>query len=207
VLVAAGLAVSDGFAGMRMLLATAQGRPVRDDRRSNFAGRWTALAHEDAPGTREAGVDRQAHALLRRYGIVFRRLLTREPNAAPWRELTRVYRRLEARGEIRGGRFVSGMAGEQFALPDAVPLLREVRRAPSDGRLCTICTADPLNLTGIVTAGQRVRAAGRHRTAYRDGIPVAVVEADDLRALTPLGAAETAEIAHALTRRRATRVA
>jgi ATP-dependent Lhr-like helicase len=207
VLVAAGLAVSDGFSGVRMLIAAAQGRPAREDRRANFAGRWTALSHEFDPATREAGVERQATTLLRRYGIVFRRLLGREPNAAPWRELTRVYRRLEARGEIRGGRFVSGMAGEQFALPDAVPLLREVRRTPADGRLCTICTADPLNLTGIVTAGQRVRAAGGNRMAYRDGIAVAVMEGDDLRALTALGDAETAAVARALSRRRATRVA
>ena len=91
---------------------------------------------------------------------MFRRVLAREALAAPWRELARVYRRLEARGEIRGGRFVSGMSGEQFALPRAVERLREVRRTPADGRLLTISTADPLNLVGIVTAGERVRAVG-----------------------------------------------
>ena len=91
------------------------------------------VPRDDDPRTPRGGGRTQAHALLRRYGVVFRRLLTREPNAAPWRELTRVYRRLEARGEIRGGRFVSGMAGEQFALPDAVPTLREVRRTPASG--------------------------------------------------------------------------
>ena len=123
--------------------------------------------------------------------MVFRRLLTREPNAAPWRELTRIYRRLEARGEIRGGRFVSGMSGEQFALPDAVQVLREVRRTPATGRIATICTADPLNLAGIVTAGDRVRAASRNRLAFRDGVPVAVLEGEEFRALVPLQAGET----------------
>ena len=78
---------------------------------------------------REAAIEMQAWALLRRYGVVFRRLLARETNAAPWRELTAVYRRLEARGEIRGGRFVTGMSGEQFALPEAVERLREIRRS------------------------------------------------------------------------------
>src|SRR4029079_15263058 len=92
-----------------------------------------------------------AWSLLRRYGVVFRRLLARENTTVPWRELARVYRRLEARGEIRGGRFVSGMSGEQFALPDAVERLREIRRSPLTDRLITISAADPLNLTGIIT--------------------------------------------------------
>ena len=137
---------------------------------------------------------------------MFRRLLTRETAAAPWRELTRVYRRLEARGEIRGGRFVSGMAGEQFALPDAVPVLREVRRTPPSGAIHAISTADPLNLAGIVTAGARVCArAGRNRIAYRDGVPVAVLENQVFRALVPLDAADTAAAASALSRKRTVR--
>ena len=143
----------------------------------------------------------QAWTLLRRYGVVFRRLLTRETVAAPWRDLTRVYRRLEARGEIRGGRFVSGMAGEQFALPDAVPVLREVRRTPPSGAIHAISTADPLNLAGIVTAGTRLRAAGRNRVAYRDGVPVAAFENQVFRALVPLDAADTAAAASALAGR------
>ena len=115
-----------------------------------------------------------------------RRLLTRETNVATWRELTRVYRRLEARGEIRGGRFVTGMSGEQFALPEAVERLREVRRTAADGRLVTISAADPLNLVGIVTAGDRIRAAGRTRIVYRDGAPLAVMEGDFVRELPRL---------------------
>jgi ATP-dependent helicase Lhr and Lhr-like helicase len=201
-LVAAGLAVSDGFSGLRALVASAQGKPAPQDRRSNFAGRWTALPQAVDCGLREAAVERQARTLLKRYGIVFRRMLTREPNAAPWRELARVYRTLEARGEIRGGRFVSGMAGEQYALAEAIPVLREVRRTPADGRLCAICTADPLNLAGIVTAGERVRAAGRNRMAYRDGVPVAVMEGEELRPLVSLDHAETVLLVRTLGRHR-----
>src|SRR6185436_4900763 len=134
-LVAAGLAASDGFSGLRALVATARGgRPV-EDRRTTFAGRWSALpGGADRGEAREAALETQARTLLRRYGVVFRRLLTREANAAPWRDLARVYRRLEARGEIRGGRFVAGMSGEQFALPAAVQRLREIRRTPPNGR-------------------------------------------------------------------------
>jgi ATP-dependent helicase Lhr and Lhr-like helicase len=204
ILVAAGLAVSDGFSGLRGLIASGRHIPVRLDRRTNFAGRWTAtLPQDDNANAREAAVEQQAHTLLKRYGVVFRRLLSREPNAAPWRDLTRVYRRLEARGEIRGGRFVSGMSGEQFALPDAVQVLRGIRRTPPTGRLAAICTADPLNLAGIVTTGERVRAAGRNRMAYRDGVPVAVMEGEEFRSLASLDAADRLEIARMLSRKRA----
>ena len=202
ILAAAGVAVSDGFSGLRGLIAAGRATPVAQDRRTHFAGRWTALRESAEPEAREAAVEQQARTLLKRYGVVFRRLLTREPNAAPWRELTRVYRRLEARGDIRGGRFVSGMAGEQFALPDAVQILRGVRRTPATGGIATIGTADPLNLAGIVTAGERVRAGGRNRMAYRDGVPLAVLEGEELRTLTPLDASERAAIARVLIRKR-----
>jgi ATP-dependent Lhr-like helicase len=129
---------------------------------------------------------------------VFRRLLVRETAAAPWRELTRVYRRLEARGEIRGGRFVSGMSGEQYALPDAVPVLREVRRTPPNGACYAVSTADPLNLAGIVTAGARVAARGRNRIAYRDGVPVAVLENQVVKTLQPLDVEDASVVARVL---------
>src|SRR6185295_20062110 len=96
-------------------------------------GRWSAVPVSTE--SRERAVERQARALLKRYGVVFRRLLVRETNAATWRELTRVYRRLEARGEIRGGRFVTGVSGDQFALPFAVEQMREVRRLTVQGTL------------------------------------------------------------------------
>ena len=96
--------------------------------------------------------------LLRRYGVVFWRLLEREADWLPsWRELLRTFHRLEARGEIRGGRFVSGLAGEQFALPEAIPLLREVRRRPHDGSLIAVCGVDPLNLVGTLLPGAKCR--------------------------------------------------
>jgi ATP-dependent Lhr-like helicase len=115
-----------------------------------------------------------ARRLLKRYGVVFHRLLLRENSAPPWRELVRVYRRLEARGEIRGGRFVAGFSGEQYALPEAVQQLRAIRRAKPQGTLITVNGADPLNLVGIVTPGQRVPALSSNRVLFRDGIPVAV---------------------------------
>ena len=200
-LVASGLAVSDGFSGLRALIHTAQGRPASHDRRANFAGRWTAIPAAPSGPDHSTAVETQAWTLLRRYGVVFRRLLTREAGAASWRELASLYRRLEARGEIRGGRFVSGMSGEQFALPEAVRVLREVRRTRPDGRLLVISAADPLNLAGIVTAGERIRVAGRNRIAYRDGVPLAVREGDVIRPLMSVDAGTSAELARALARR------
>jgi ATP-dependent helicase Lhr and Lhr-like helicase len=185
-LVSAGLIASDGFAGLRSL--------VNANARANFAGRWSLVSGAPA----DDAVEIQARVLLRRYGIVFRRMLTREPNAAPWRELARVYRRLEARGEIRGGRFVHGMSGEQFALPEAIERMREVRREAHDGKLVVLSAADPLNLTGIITADERIRAVPATRIAFRDGVAVSVMEGDYVRPLVE----STPEIAAALAGRR-----
>jgi ATP-dependent helicase Lhr and Lhr-like helicase len=109
----------------------------------------------------EATVELWADTLLRRYGVVFRRLLLRESGAPPWRLLARAYRRREARGEIRGGHFVAGVSGEQFALPEAVARLRSVRRNGADGFTVTLSAADPLNLDGILTPGRRVPVSTR----------------------------------------------
>ena len=201
-LVACGLVTSDGFSGLRALVWAARGRPSHHDRRSSFAGRWTAVDPDPDAGTREEAVELQAWTLLRRYGVVFRRMLTRETNAAPWRELARVYRHLEARGEIRSGRFVTGMSGEQFALPGAVERLREVRRISTEGLLVTISAADPLNLTGIVTAGERIRTAGRNRIVYRDGVPLAVREGDFTRELAPIDSRLAGDVGRALRAQR-----
>ncbi len=190
-LVSAGLIASDGFAGLRALISSSERRS-----RASFSGRWAVL--EDA----ERDIEAEAWTLLRRYGVVFRRLVARETNAAPWRDLARVYRRLEARGEIRGGRFVASMSGEQFALADAVGRLREIRRSQPDGHLIVISAADPLNLTGILTAGDRVRAASGNRIAYRDGIAVSVMEGDYLRPLAELESPLAMEVANALAGRR-----
>ena len=114
-----------------------------------------------------------ARTLLRRYGVVLRRIVERETELPPWRELLRAYRRLEARGDIRGGRFVAGFSGEQYALPEAVEALRAARRAEKSGALVSVSAADPLNLVGIVTPGERVPAIASNRVLYRDGVPVA----------------------------------
>ena len=180
-LVSAGLIASDGFAGLRGLVTASDRQP-----RAAYSGRWSLLGSGSV--NREDAVETQARVLLRRYGIVFRRLLTREPNAAPWRELAKIYRRMEARGEIRGGRFVHGMSGEQFALSEAVERLREIRRQPGDEKLIVISAADPLNLVGILTTDERVRAATGTRIAYRDGVAVSVMEGEYLRPLVEMDA-------------------
>jgi ATP-dependent Lhr-like helicase len=138
---------------------------------------------EDSPAADTEALTHLAEVLLRRYGVVFRRLLERESGLPPWRDLLYIYRRLEARGEVRGGRFVDGFAGEQFALPDAVGALRETRRREKSGELVSVSAADVLNLVGIVTPGQRVPSMGDNRVLYRDGIPVAVQVAEEVKFL------------------------
>jgi ATP-dependent Lhr-like helicase len=126
-----------------------------------------------------------ARQLLWRYGVVFHRLLEREAGLPPWRDLLRAWRRLEARGEIRGGRFVAGFSGEQYALPDAVAQLRAARRATPAGEITLICGADPLNLAGIITPGRKVAALAAHRILLRDGLPLASLEAGVVIELHP----------------------
>jgi ATP-dependent Lhr-like helicase len=201
-----GLVASDAFAGVRALDRAARGRWERVDREMAAAGRWS-LAGSWVETNQERAVERQAWMLLRRYGIVCRRLLTREADLAPWRELTRVYRRLEARGEIRGGRFAAGMTGEQFALKEAVERLREIRRGGPDGRLVVIGAADPLNLAGIVTSGDRVRAVASTWIAYRDGVPVAALEGDYVTPLIDPGRPLAADVVTALSGRARPQVA
>jgi ATP-dependent Lhr-like helicase len=152
-------------------------------------------------------VESLAWQLLRRYGVVFRRLVERESLGAPWRDVLRVFRRLEARGEIRGGRFVNGFSGEQYALPEAIGSLRAVRRDAPSGELVAVSGADPLNLVGIITPGEPVAALATNRVLYRDGVPVAVKAGEGgkgkgdrlLVAATP---AEAHELETALVRRR-----
>jgi ATP-dependent Lhr-like helicase len=153
---------------------------------------------------REDLVERFARQLLARYGVVGRRILAREAPLAPWRELLRVLWRLEMRGEVRGGRFVQGMAGEQFALPEAVEKLRAIRRKESDGRLLAVSAGDPLNLAGILTPGERVAALPGNRVVYKDGVPVAVKEGRATRALRdPASEAERREVERLLVVRTA----
>jgi ATP-dependent Lhr-like helicase len=204
-LVAAGLVSSDSFAGLRALLVpSGERRPIASGRRRRrtvafgmeAAGRW-ALLRRPRAATPEASrsssvheqtaVEHVARALLRRYGVVFWRLLEREaPWLPPWRDLLRVYRRLESRGEIRGGRFVAGFSGEQFALAEAVAALREVRRRPCSGEWLSLSAADPLNLVGILTPSPKLAALTGNRVLYRDGLPVAVLAASEVQFLQDL---------------------
>ena len=196
-LVALGLVTSDSFAGLRALLVPSDRRqPITGARRrrrtSSFtmdgAGRWALVRRiprpeTGAPGQPEA-IEHLARTLLRRYGVVFWRLLEREaPWLPPWRDLLRVYRTLERRGEIRGGRFVAGFSGEQYALPEAIGALREVRRKPSSDALVSVSGADPLNLAGILTPGPKLAALTGNRVLYRDGLPVALLSAGEVRLL------------------------
>jgi hypothetical protein len=135
-------------------------------------------SHDDATPehVEEAVAAAVARVLLRRYGVVFRRLLDNEPRTLPWWQLVRALRRMEARGDVRGGRFVTGVSGEQFALPEAVGQLRRIRRSAPSGRPVAVSAADPLNLTGILTPGPRIAKSTRNRVVYRDGVPVAAHE-------------------------------
>jgi len=173
-LVAAGQVTADGFDNLRSLLdpkrRAGQGSG-RTTRPRHNAGRW-AILHADSSVERDRAVEATCWMLLKRYGIVFRDLLARESNLPKWRELQIGYRRLEARGEIRGGRFVDGFLGEQFALPVAVESLRSTRKLPATGEVITISAADPLNLVGIIVPGDRVSAVSGRRASYRDGVAV-----------------------------------
>jgi ATP-dependent Lhr-like helicase len=129
-------------------------------------------------------VEHIARTLLKRYGVVFLRMLEREAAWLPkWRDLLRVYRKLEARGEIRGGRFVAGFSGEQFALPEAVGRLREMRRQNARETLISLSGADPLNLAGILTPGPKLPALTGNRVLYRDGIPLALLQGNEVQFL------------------------
>jgi ATP-dependent Lhr-like helicase len=189
-LVSLGLVNADSFAGLRALLAPAARRNVfgRRPRRGGMfiggmddAGRWALLRRPDPDSSREdsmrtEALEHVALTVLRRYGVVFWRLLAREADwLPPWRDLLRVFHRLEARGEIRGGRFVAGMTGEQFALPEAVPSLREVRKRPLDGSFIAVSAVDPLNLAGTLLPGEKIPALPANRVLYRDGVPVGAI--------------------------------
>ncbi|MDR2876605.1 MAG: DEAD/DEAH box helicase [Chromatiales bacterium] len=203
-LAAFGFVSADSYAGLRALIAPQHKRPSYSNSRRRRqvsaprveeAGRWVWLRPQTrgentestatSRSTQSVAIEHIARALLRRYGVVFRALLARESGAPPWRDLVQCYRRLEARGEIRGGRFVDGFSGEQYALPEAVSALRDIRRKPDSehGDFISLSAADPLNLTGIITPGERVSAQTANRVLYRDGVPVAHQTGSDVRYL------------------------
>jgi ATP-dependent Lhr-like helicase len=171
-LVAAGLVTADGFDNLRALIdpkrRAGQGSG-KSNRPRHSAGRWSLLAPLSG-GDNARSLETVCRVLLQRYGVVFRELLVRESMLPSWRELLITFRRLEDRGEIRGGRFVSGFIGEQFALPIAVESLRETKNLPPSGEIITISAADPLNLAGIVVPGERVPAISGKYVSFRDGV-------------------------------------
>ncbi len=199
-LVAKGRVSADGFTGLRALLVPTAKRSALKERRSRRgsnvpfsleqAGRWWLF---DAPAEEKKDVEAIARMLLMRYGVLFRKLVQRERCAPPWRDMLKVLRRLEDRGEVRGGRFVSGIWGEQFTLPNAIPLLRAQQKAQGEptgqGRrtavgdegFVVLSAADPLNLTGVITNGERVATRYTDRILYREGVPIAVYDGTDLR--------------------------
>jgi len=199
-LTAQGYVTADSFEGLRALLVPEEKRApfAPADRRRHhravtsleFAGRWSLLQtpgvetdtapRRNGSANHEESIEAFARVLLRRYGVVFRRILEKESISVPWFELVRVYRRLEARGEIRGGYFISGVSGEQFALSEAIGSLRSIRKTPGNGDLIVISAADPLNLAGILTPGPRVAAISANRILLRDGIPIAALKAGEI---------------------------
>ncbi|MEO8061351.1 MAG: DEAD/DEAH box helicase [Pseudomonadota bacterium] len=208
-LVSAGLVNADSYSGLRALLIPSDKRRQLVARRRRIAlfgledaGRWGLIRKGKAAGDAES-LEQIADILLRRYGVVFRKLFEREASwLPPWHQLLRVFRRLEAQGKIRGGRFVAGMAGEQYALPDAVSSMRAIRKTEGKGDLVSLCAADPLNLTGIITPGQRVAALTNNRVLYRDGIPVALHAAGLSEFIVKLEPEKEWEARQALVRKR-----
>jgi ATP-dependent Lhr-like helicase len=179
-LVTAGMITADGFDNMRALIdpkrRSGQGRGSAT-RPRHSVGRWSLLyAHQLESPDRVRVAEATCWMLLRRYGVVFREVIARETIVPRWRELLIAFRRLEDRGEVRGGRFVSGFMGEQFALPVAVESLRAMRKSDAAGEIVTISAADPLNLVGILLPGERVSAVSGKSVTFRDGVPV---ESDD----------------------------
>jgi ATP-dependent helicase Lhr and Lhr-like helicase len=215
-LVFRGLVSADSFTGLRALLtplSKSTHREIEKRRRKrkqvysmDDAGRWVRLRRENKSEDGRQTIDREtieavAQKLLQRYGVIFRKLLDRESIVVPWRDLLRTLRRMEARGEIRGGRFVGGFSGEQFATVDAVQLLRSIRRTEATGSLISVSAADPLNLLGIVTPGGRLSPSASNRVLYRDGVPIAILEAKELRFLIEMSAADQWQARNALLRR------
>jgi len=197
-LVGAGLATADGFAGVRAHVDRSRPAPQRQSRHAKWqrvlgrvrnpdagrarvpaaVGRWGLLV---PPQPEDVQAERSARQLLSRYGVVFRDLLVRETTLPPWRDLLVALRRMEARGEIRGGRFVSGFVGEQFALPEAVDGLRAMRKTPEQVELVRAAATDPLNLVGVTSAGPKVAAVVGNAILYRNGVPIAALEAGEMQ--------------------------
>ncbi len=188
-----GLVTSDSYAGLQALITPASKRPRIGARRgrqaaiSGFdnAGRWSLLQVDgDSSSINDKDLEFMAMVLLERYGVVFKKVLQRESKLPLWRDLLRVYWRLEARGEIRGGRFVESVSGEQFALPAAIGTLKKVRDNKNSGELITLSSADPLNLVGILLPGEKVAVTDQSHIVFLDGIVIAVQHKSEIKYLS-----------------------
>ncbi len=198
-LIACGLVTADSFVGLRSLIAERKdisGRAVRSEPKgllrrrvlNSVAGRWSLWRRSREMFTVEDRAERLqswAWQLIRRWGVVFRDLLAVEDGAPKWWELVPIFRRLEARGELRGGRFITGVAGEQFALESTVQQLRQFRDPAPKPTVIAISAADPLNLVGILTDPPRITASASNRVAYREGVAVAALQGGDAVWLSP----------------------
>ena len=191
-LFARGISTCDHYGGIRALLTSQKERRHQARFRRSYSsgvqisGRWSlinrAVSRRATIPTEQEAAEYAAKVLLRRYGVVFRALLANEGKFFPaWGDLRSIYRRMEDRGEIRGGRFVSTLAGEQFALPEAVDLLRDTRNQQSDGKAVTVHAADPLNLSGILNADSRVTARAATYLVYRKGKLVTIAGRGDTK--------------------------
>jgi ATP-dependent helicase Lhr and Lhr-like helicase len=187
-LVSTGIITADGFDNLRALIDPKHPDlgSGRDGRRRYSAGRWSLLFPTPAEN-QEHALEGMCRVLLNRYGVVFREVLLRESNLPNWREILITLRRLEDRSEVRGGRFVDGFLGEQFALPAAVQSLRATRSEPPTGETITISAADPLNLVGIIVPGAKVLAVSSRFVTYRDGVALAPLESADTIAIGQAG--------------------
>lgn len=187
-LVTAGVVTADGFDNLRALIdpkrRSGQGT-ARSARPRHSTGRWTLL-YLDEVTEREKGMEAVCWMLLKRYGVVFRELAMRETMVPRWRDLQLAFRRLEDRGEIRGGRFVSGFLGEQFAMAEAVDSLRAMRKVDQSGETVVISTADPTNLTGILLPGERISASSGKFITLKDGLPASDNAGQPLKASLPI---------------------
>jgi ATP-dependent Lhr-like helicase len=203
-LAAAGLITSDAFAAVRRI---AEGHKTRGQRRTRRRihgvaapiGRWSLFPGLIEPAAREEYLDCWCRQLLLRYGVVFRDLLARESSAPNWQDLVGTLRRMELRGEVRGGRFVSGVAGEQYALPDVVEQLRQSRDAGADEPWIVLSAADPLNLFGLITSDARVTATHRNALIVQNGRLVASRQAGTVEFHEPVDQATQWAMRRAMT--------
>ncbi len=209
-LVAKGYLTADSFTGLRALLLPAKYTNNRRRHQVTFsmeqAGRWSLLQpaeqQPDDPIQKRKNLETFARILLKRYGVIFRKLAARENLSPAWWELVNVLRLMEARGEVRGGRFVDGVYGEQYALPEAVTLLRRVRKEAKKGILISLCAADPLNLTGILTPEKRVPAIYSNRLLFVDGVLAGIKEGKEIQLFTENETAEAWRLKNALIQKK-----